>query len=124
MVRINNLINQFANLERKKNDQVLSKNVQTNTVFTLNRVLEKNVDENEPLPDAVDDEVPTYLAKIRATRRNKDVAWERKFKELQLNVDTEKRNLKRGIEIVQNQKSEAKQARGPCTALMSETFRF
>ena len=108
MVRINRLINQFANLERKKNDQVLSKNVQTNTVFTLNRVLEKNVDENEPQPDAADDEIPTYLAKIRATRRNKDVAWQRKFKELQLNVDAEKRNLKRGIDIVENQKSEAK----------------
>ena len=116
MVRINSLINQFANLERKKNDQVLSKNVQTNTVFTLNRVLEKNVDENEPQPDAADDEIPTYLAKIRATRRNKDVAWQRKFKELQLNVDAEKRNLKRGIDIVENQKSEAKQTRDSYTA--------
>lgn len=109
VVRINHLIPMFANLEGKINDQILSTNVQKTTVFTLNRVLEKNVDENEPLPDAADDEIPTYLAKIRATRRSKDKAWQRKYKELQLNVDAEKRNLKRGIEIVANQKSEAKQ---------------
>ena len=116
VVRINHLIPMFANLEGKINDQILSTNVQKTTVFTLNRVLEKNVDENEPLPDAVDDEIPTYLKKIRAKRKNSDNAWHRKYKELQLNVDAEKRNLKRGIEIVKNQKSEAKKTRDPCTA--------
>ena len=106
----------FAKIERQINDQILSTHIQKTTVFTLNRVLEKNVDENEPLPDAVDDEIPTYLKKIRAKRKNSDNAWHRKYKELQLNVDAEKRNLKRGIEIVKNQKSEAKKTRDPCTA--------
>ena len=106
----------FAKIERQINDQILSTHIQKTTVFTLNRVLEKNVDENEPLPDAVDDEIPTYLKTIRAKRKNSDNAWHRKYKELQLNVDAEKRNLKRGIEIVKNQKSEAKKTRDPCTA--------
>ena len=109
----------FARLEGNINDQILSTHVQKTTVFTLNRVLEKNVDENEPLPgpsSSDGDEVPTYLAKIRAKRRKKDSAWQRKYKELQLNLDAEKRNLKRGIEIVKNQKSEAKKTRDPCTA--------
>ena len=116
MTRIKSLINQFASLERKKNNQVLSEAVQKTTVFTLNRVLEKNVDEDEPLPDADDDEIPTYLKKIRAKRKNSNNAWHRKYKELQLNVEAEKRNLKRGIEIVANQKSEAKQTRDSYTA--------
>jgi len=107
VIRINSLICMFASLERKS-DPILNKNVQKNTVFTLNRMLEKNVDDNEPLPEAADDEIPTYLKKIRAKRKNSDNAWRRKYKELQLNVDAEKRNLKRGIEIVENQKSEAK----------------
>ena len=104
----------FANLERKKNDPISSTNVQKTTVFTLNRILEKHVDENEPLPDVADDEIPTYLKKIRDKRKNSDGAWHRKYKELQLNVDAEKRNLKRGIEIVENQKSEAKKTRDSC----------
>ena len=116
MVRIKHLIPMFARLERTMNDQSLASrpNVQKTTVFTLNRILEKNVDENEPLPEAADDEIPTYLKKIRDKRKNSDGAWHRKYKELQLNVDAEKRNLKRGIEIVENQKSEAKKTRDSC----------
>ena len=105
----------FANLERKKNDPISSTNVQKTTVFTLNRILEKHVDENEPLPDVADDEIPTYLKKIRTKRIQSGNAWHRKYKELQLNIDAEKRNLKRGIEIVENQKSEAKKTRDPRT---------
>ena len=76
---------------------------------TLERILEKNVDENNPIPGKSEDsEIPTYLAKIRANRRNKDSAWQRKFKVLELNANAQKENLKRGLEIVEKQKTEAK----------------
>ena len=78
---------------------------------TLERILEKNVDENNPIPGKSEDsEIPTYLAKklLRANRRNKDSAWQRKFKVLELNANAQKENLKRGLEIVEKQKTEAK----------------
>ena len=109
--RIKIVIGFFAKHERKNIPIDVHHRDTKSAVFTLNRALEKNIDEDEPLPSSssTDDQVPTYLAKLRAERNNKDSAWQRKYKEMQLNLDAEKRNLKRGREIVEQQNAEAEQ---------------
>ena len=114
VIRVKGLIGTFAKLERKKLEPDV--HIQQVTVFTLNRVLEKNVDENEPVPGRSEDDIPTYLAKLRAKRNNADSAWQRKYKEMQLNANAEKENLKRGLEIVKKQKTEAQKTIEEVTA--------
>ena len=108
VIRVNVVLGLFTHFERKN---LLVTRQTKDAVFTLNRILEKNVDENEPLlqSTSTDDQIPTYLAKLRAERNNRDSAWQRKYKEMQLNLDAEKRNLKRGREIVDQQNAEAEQ---------------
>ena len=108
VTRVKCVLGLFTHFERTN---LLVTRQTKDAVFTLNRILEKNVDENEPLPSSstTDDQIPTYLAKLRAERNNKDSAWQRKYKEMQLNLDAEKRNLKRGREIVEQQNAEAEQ---------------
>ena len=108
--RIKVVLGFFAKHERKNIPIDIQHRETKAAVFTLNRALEKNVDENDPEPSSsTGDQIPTYLAKLRANRDNKDSAWQRKYKEMQLNLDAEKRNLKRGREIVDQQNAEAEQ---------------
>ena len=108
--RIKVVLGFFAKHERKNIPIDIQHRETKAAVFTLNRTLEKNVDENDSVPSSsTDDQIPTYLAKLRANRDNKDSAWQRKYKEMQLNLDAEKRNLKRGREIVDQQNAEAEQ---------------
>ena len=110
VTRVKVVLGFFAKHERKNIPIDIQHRETKAAVFTLNRTLEKNVDENNPEPSSsTDDPIPTYLAKLRANRDNKDSAWQRKYKEMQLNLDAEKRNLKRGREIVEQQNAEAEQ---------------
>ena len=109
VTRVKCVLGLFTHFERKN---LLVTRQTKDAVFTLNRILEKNIDENEPLLQSgstTDDQIPTYLAKLRAERNNRDSAWQRKYKEMQLNAETEKRNLKRRLEIVEQQNAEAEQ---------------